>query len=75
MTLTYEEIIDFSVMNLSDKGLLTTIIPFEHYDQFKKYVEETKNLFINKILMVKGSLNSCIKRVLIEVSRKESLIE
>lgn len=65
VTLTFDELIDYSVKILSPLGRLVVIIPFSEIDSFMKKAENQK-LSLNKILNVKPNATKEIKRVICE---------
>ncbi len=59
---------------LSDEGIFSAIIPFKEETRFLT-IASRFNLFPNRILHVKGTPTSEVKRSLLEVSFRESAIE
>jgi len=65
--LTLQELIFYSKRLLDKEGFLSIIIPFERYNDLKKFVDENK-MFINRILYVKPTPVKSIRRVCLEIS-------
>lgn len=72
--LPFNHLIQSATKLLTEDGKFTVIIPFKEEKHFIK-IASTHNLYINKILHVKGNPNSQIKRSLLEFSFQESDIE
>lgn len=66
-SLSFEEIIEFCIQNLTSKGKLFLILPKEESDIFIEK-STTKNLFLNKKCTIKPNSNKPINRVLMEFS-------
>lgn len=69
--LPFNHLIQSVTKLLTNDGKFTVIIPFKEEKHFIK-TASTYNLYINKILYVKGNPNSEIKRSLLEFSFRES---
>ena len=72
--LPFDHLLDSVSRLLSEDGTFTVVIPFKEENQFKLLASEV-NLFANRILHIKGSPSSEIKRSLIEFSFRESETE
>ena len=72
-SLPFEELINSVTKLLDPNGIFSVIIPFKEEDSFIKIASQNK-LTINKITRVKGTINSEIKRSLLEFSFHEAKI-
>ncbi|AEH01152.1 tRNA1(Val) (adenine(37)-N6)-methyltransferase [Lacinutrix sp. 5H-3-7-4] len=70
----FEHLVDSVSKLLMEDGTFCTVIPFKEEDKFIDLASAV-NLMPNKITRVRGTLNSEIKRSLIEMSFRESAIE
>lgn len=72
-TLTFAELIEKSAKLLHKEGVASFIIP---YDQMDVFCEKTaqNDLKLSRIVLVKGSSSSPIKRVLLEFSFQERIV-
>ena len=66
-SLTYADLLESTSKLLSENGNCAFIIPFEEAENFIKIAEENK-LYPNRITRVKGSINTAIKRSLLQFS-------
>lgn len=73
-SLSYEELLKGTSNLLSENGSSAFIIPFSEEDNFLK-IAKKYNLFPNRITRVKGTVNSAIKRSLLQCSFQEKKIE
>lgn len=73
-SLTYKELIEGVSKQLSKNGTFAVIIPFAEEEYFIK-LAEANVLFINRITRVKGSVNSEIKRSLMQFSFTKIKVE
>lgn len=72
--LNFQQLISKSSQLLSEKGLFSVIIPAEAGNDFVKIADENKLFLIRKI-NIKGIENSKVKRLILEFSLNESLME
>lgn len=72
--LSFEELISGVDQLLNSDGNFAVVIPFESEKEFIKIAAKF-NLFPNRILNVRGQLNSKIKRSLINFNRTKSSLE
>jgi len=68
--LPFKHLIDGVAKLLSENGVFTTVVPYKEESKLRLLASEV-NLFVNRILHVKGSPSSEIKRSLIEFSFRE----
>lgn len=66
-SLPFEELIKFASELLSDKGSFAVIIPYSEENYFLKLSEKV-NLFPNRITRVRGTVNTAVKRSLLQLS-------
>lgn len=73
-TLNYEDLLRGSSKLVSDSGLCAFVIPYKEEDYF---IEKARiyGLYPNRICRVKGTLESPIKRSLLQFSKKENAPE
>ena len=73
-SLSFEELLTGISKILSEKGLFTTIIPFNEERDFVLLAAKN-NLFLNRVCRVQGNATSAVKRSLLEFSFHEKDIE
>lgn len=69
--LPFEDLTKSVSQLLAEDGIFSVIIPYKEEEEFKA-LAATVNLFVNRILHVKGTPSSEIKRSLLEFSFRES---
>ena len=72
--LNFQQLISKSSKLLSEKGILSVIIPFEVGDYFIEIARENQ-LFLNRKINIYGIENSKIKRLVLEFSQIEKALE
>jgi tRNA1Val (adenine37-N6)-methyltransferase len=78
-SLSFENLISGTSKLLSDVGEFSVIIPFKEEENFVKIANQ-KKLFLNRVCLVKGTVNSTVKRSLLSFSfekkelQKEELV-
>lgn len=73
-TLNFSDLLLYTSRLLTKEGKVCFIIPFSEKNNFIE-IASFNNLFLNRILYVKGNLKTEIKRILIELSFIETKIE
>lgn len=74
VALNFRQLIGKSAVLLTEKGLFSVIIPAEAGEAFIQIASE-KKLFLNRQVNIKGIENSNIKRLILEFSPVEKVIE
>lgn len=73
-SLHINDLINKSEKLLNKDGIIALVLPFEKIDGIKKAIDKIP-LYINRICLVKGNQNSSVKRVLMEICRKNREIQ
>lgn len=73
-SLPFEDVLEASGILLSDDGVLCVVIPYAEEKRFCE-LAATENLFINRIMRVKGTPESPIKRSLLSLSRRKTEVD
>ena len=73
-SLALNELVSNSVRLLEKNGRLVYILPYNRKEELLSILSNN-NLFLNKICYIKGNINSSIKRILIEISRKKIIVK
>ena len=72
--LNFRQLIEKSAVLLTEKGVLSVIIPVEAGEIFIQIASE-RNLFLNRKVNIKGIENSNVKRLILEFSPVEKITE
>ncbi len=72
-SLPFEDLLEYATSLLSDEGQLAVIIPYTEEVNFLK-IAKSYNLFPNRITRVRGTQNTPIKRILLQLSFSENKI-
>ncbi|MFT4646276.1 MAG: tRNA1Val (adenine37-N6)-methyltransferase, partial [Planctomycetota bacterium] len=73
-SLSFDTLLARTASLLTESGKASFILPFSEKENFIDLAKE-QQLFLNKILYVKGNVNTEIKRILVTFSFKETTIE
>jgi tRNA1Val (adenine37-N6)-methyltransferase len=74
VSLSFDKLLKRTASLLTESGKASFILPFSEKENFIDLAKE-QQLFLNKILYVKGNVNTEIKRILVTFSFKETTIE
>lgn len=72
-SLPFEDLLEYATSLLSDEGQLAVIIPYTEEVNFLK-IAKSYNLYPNRITRVRGTQNTPIKRILLQLSFSENKI-
>ena len=72
-SLNFKELISKSKILLSENGIFSVIIPFKRKEEFISVALEN-NLYLRRICNVKGTVNSLVKRVLMQFNNSQNTI-